>query len=413
MHGPDDYAPQVEWLAADRRRNDLRFLPSGDEAGSAPEDRPFRPDVEGLRAIAILFVVLFHVGLPEFRSGYTGVDIFFVISGFVITGLLLRERASDGKISFLTFYARRAKRILPAAILVIVVTLVATYLLVGRREARLVADDSRWTALFLGNFHFANLFPNVFVKRPASPLTNYWSLAVEEQFYLVYPAFFVLLMSIARRRSFQARLAIGLVAAIVLSFAVSAISTKAGQFAAYYSPLTRVWELAIGALIAVGAPQLKKLPSVIAASITWLGMLSIAISAVAISTTTPYPGISAALPVVGTALVIAGGTAASRRGAEVVLRLPPFRWIGRLSYSWYLWHLPILVIAAEYAHTTFASSVAMKLTLVAFALLLAAATYLFIENPIRHSVFLTRNPQAIMAGSVLLVGTCVAFTFAF
>jgi len=194
-----------------------RFLPSGEEAGTAPEDRAFRPDVEGLRAVAIILVVLYHCGVPHMGGGFVGVDVFFVVSGFVITGVLLRERRSAGRISFLTFYARRARRILPAAILVILVSLVASFLFVGAKYATLVASDSRWTALFLGDFHFMAAYPNYLVPRPTSSLQQYWTLAVEEQFYLVYPAFFVVIFVIARPWSSRARLAIGLSVVIAIS----------------------------------------------------------------------------------------------------------------------------------------------------------------------------------------------------
>jgi peptidoglycan/LPS O-acetylase OafA/YrhL len=138
----------------------LRPLPSRSNLGTAPQERAFRPDVEGLRAIAIILVVLFHAGLPAMKGGFFGVDVFFVISGFVITDLLLRDRRETGTTSLASFYARRARRILPAAVLVIVVTLIATDLLLGRRDAVFVASDGRWTALFLGNFHFASVFTN-------------------------------------------------------------------------------------------------------------------------------------------------------------------------------------------------------------------------------------------------------------
>ena len=132
--------------------------------------------------MAILLVVLFHVGIPQMSGGYVGVDVFFVISGFVITGLLLREQRTTSSTCLLSFYARRARRILPAALLVIVVSLVASTVLVSADYATLVASDARWTAVFLGNFHFAQVYPNYLVNRPQSPLQQYWSLAVEEQF---------------------------------------------------------------------------------------------------------------------------------------------------------------------------------------------------------------------------------------
>lgn len=392
-----------------------RFLPSGDEAGSAPEDRPFRPDVEGLRAIAILLVVLFHAGIPQLRGGFFGVDVFFVISGFVITGLLLRERRATERTKFIAFYARRARRILPAAILVILVSVIVTRLMVGARDAVLVGSDSRWAALFVGNFHFSSVFPNFLVKRPSSPLENYWSLAVEEQFYLIYPALLVAVVSIPGRWSFRTRLVVGLTCVVIVSFLVSVGTSKVGQLAPYNSSLTRAWELALGALVAVSTARLERLPRAFAAAITWIGLAVIGIAAYSVSLRTALPGSVTAVPVVGAALVIAGGAASPPAwGAESVLRLLPFRWLGRWSYSWYLWHWPVLVLVAEHAHTSVtATSVSKNLVLVMIALGLAVATYFLVENPVRHSKRLARNPGITLAGGGLLVASCVAVTFAF
>jgi len=160
-----------------------RYTPSGDEAGTGPEDRSFRPDVQGLRAIAILLVVLFHAGVPGVSGGYIGVDVFFVISGFVITGVLLRERTERDSTSLPRFYARRVRRILPAASLVIVVTVVTAYHYLGTLTGHDTAIDGQWAAVFLANFHFAASQTNYLAsQQPPSSLQNFWSLAVEEQF---------------------------------------------------------------------------------------------------------------------------------------------------------------------------------------------------------------------------------------
>ena len=386
-----------------------------DESGTAPEDRPFRPDVEGLRAVAIFMVVLFHSGVTQARGGFFGVDVFFVISGFVITGLLLRERARTGTTSILSFYARRARRILPAAVLVIVVSLIATDALVGRTYADLVASDGRWTAVFLGNFHFTHLYPTFFVKRPASPLQHYWSLAVEEQFYLVYPAIFVTIMALPGMWSLRRRLGAALVVIASISLAISLLTSKVGNLVAYGSPFTHAWELALGALIAISTGSLEKVPHALAVLMAWTGLVLIVVATLTIPVSVALPGTSTMLPVGGAALVIAGGAAAPPRwGAEALLRLAPFRWVGRWSYSWYLWHWPILVIAAAHVHTSvLGSSVWKNLGLSASALVLAAMTYFCVENPIRHSRRLARNPGLTMIGAVLLIASCVAFTFVF
>src|SRR5271166_1348051 len=391
-----------------------RLLPSGEEAGSAPEDRSFRPDIEGLRAVAIVLVVLFHVYLWHTHGGFVGVDVFFVISGFVITGLLLREQSFTGHIAFLMFYARRARRILPAAIFVIVVSLIASWLLVGASYATLVASDARWSALFMGDYHFIVDYPNVFATRPGSPLQQYWSLAVEEQFYMVYPAFFVALLKIPGTWSTRARLVYGLSSVIIVSFVTSVATSRVGYFGATYSPFTRAWELALGALLAVGVPQWKKIPKASAAIMTWVGLAGILLSAGFLSWSWAYPGYIGVLPAASTALVIAGGTIVPRWGTEVLLRTLPFRWIGRWSYSWYLWNSAVLAIAAGHAHRQVGTTpIDVKLAVVMFALPLAVATYFFVENPIRHSALFTRSPRATLVGAGMLIASCVALTFAF
>jgi len=199
---------------------DERFLASGDEAGTAPDDRKFRPDVEGLRALAVGLVVLYHAGFPRLTGGYVGVDVFFVISGFVITGLLLRERTGTGKTSILDFYARRARRILPAATLVILVTVVAVYVLLGSVDGNNVADDGRWAAVFLANYHFLEVGTNYLQSlRPPSPLQHFWSLSVEEQFYVVFPTLFLVVAALRSRFSTRLRMVVVLAVIVVGSFA--------------------------------------------------------------------------------------------------------------------------------------------------------------------------------------------------
>jgi peptidoglycan/LPS O-acetylase OafA/YrhL len=387
-------------------------LSPDEEAGTAPGDRAFRPDVEGLRAVAILMVVLFHVGLRQAQGGNAGVDVFFVISGFVITGLLLREQRTTGGIKFLSFYARRARRILPMAILVIVTSLAATKILVGS-DATLVASDSRWSSVFLADFHFGAVLPTLFTHRVVSPLEQFWSLAVEEQFYLVYPAFFAILMVGVPigRWSKQMRLGAGLLIIAVASFALCVASSHVGQLGAYYSPFTRAWELALGGLVAVATPALRSIPTSVAAVIAWIGLVAVIGSASELSLRFAYPGAVAAIPVLGAVLVVAGGTSAPALGAERVLGLAPFRWLGRRSYSWYLWHWPFLAIAAEYSRTPL--SLTTNLLLVLLALVLSAATYSLVENPIRHSRWIASRPHVSVIGAVLLIATCVGFTYLF
>ncbi|HEY5023372.1 MAG TPA: acyltransferase family protein [Acidimicrobiales bacterium] len=384
-----------------------RFLASGDESGTAPEDRPFRPDVEGLRAVAVLLVVLFHSGVSALSGGYIGVDVFFVISGFVITGVLMRERSTTGRTSILAFYGRRCRRIIPAATLVIIVAVLLSYYFLGVGTGGRTATDGRWATVFLANFHFSAIGTNYLsAQQPPSPLQNYWSLSVEEQFYVVYPTLFLLLAGIKTSLSLRARLAFGLVLVIGASLAFSVIDTHSHATSAYFSPLTRAWELGLGALVAVATPWLKKVPFRIAAIATWLGFGAILIAAFSFGSQTAYPGSLVTIPVVGAALIIAGGVRAGRFGVEALLGLSPFRWLGKLSYSLYLWHWPILIIAAEYAGKT-TLSVGQNLGWDLVALAASAITYVVVENPIRHAKFLFRVRWASIGLGATLVAVAL------
>jgi peptidoglycan/LPS O-acetylase OafA/YrhL len=365
---------------------DERFLATGDEAGTSPGDRAWRPDVEGLRAIAVTLVVFVHYGVPRFAGGYVGVDVFFVISGYVITGLLLRERLGTGRTSLANFYARRSRRILPAALLVILVMVLATYLVSGIRFGNEVAGEGRWAAAF--GFNFRYFFPS---WNPLPILSNFWSLAVEEQFYIVFPVFFFLVAKIKRGSFFRAHLAIGLAAVIITSYTMSIMQSSADQGWAFVSPVTRAWELALGALISVGTPWLLGIPKLIAAALTWLGMGVILFSAVVYTElnavafgplTNGYPGWRVAVPVVGAGMVIAGGTVTPRWGVEPVIGTMPFRWLGRRSYSLYLWHWPIFVVASQAAGSS--SLWKVKVPALVISLVLTVVTYRFVEEPFRH-----------------------------
>jgi peptidoglycan/LPS O-acetylase OafA/YrhL len=387
-----------------------RFLTSGDEAGTAPGDRAFRPDVEGLRAVAVLLVVLYHAGVPRLTGGFVGVDVFFVISGFVITGLLLRERHQTGGTSVLGFYARRARRILPAATLVILVAVACSYLMLGVISGNIVADDGRWAAAFLSNIHFEAQGTSYLTSSlPPSPLQNYWSLSVEEQFYVVYPTMFLLVARMTRVLTLRTRLAIALGMVIIASFGLSVTQTASHPLSAYFSPFTRAWELALGALVAVSTPWLRRIPVRIATALTWSGLAAIVSSAFLFNAQSAYPGSLVALPVVGAAAIIAGGTVIARWGAESVLGRSPFQWLGKRSYSLYLWHWPILIIAAERVHKT-SLSWRENLGLVVVALVISAASYALIENPIRH--WKVPALRSVAAGLALVVSTVLVLSLA-
>src|SRR5664280_1528266 len=313
-----------------------------DDSGTALGDRRYRPDVEGLRAIAVLVVILFHAQLAGFSGGFVGVDVFYVISGFVITGVLLRKLEESGSPGFRDFYARRGRRILPASGLVLVATVLASYHWLGFIRGAEVADDSRWCAVFLANWHFLATGTNYFSSQlPPSPLQNFWSLGVEEQFYVVYPAALALCLVGMRRVPVRVKVMTFTGVVVVISFIWSIHQTSVNPNSAYFSSLTRAWELALGGFVTAGTRYWLRIPRLIGAAATWIGIGGIICASLLFTRSTSYPGWAAALPVGSSALLIAGGMAAGRFGAEFILGRAPFRWVGKLSYSLYLWSLSL------------------------------------------------------------------------
>ena len=367
------------------------------------EDRKFRPDIEGLRAVAVLLVALYHGHIPGIRGGYVGVDVFFVISGFLITGLLLRERTERGTTSISSFYARRARRILPAATVVVLFTVIGSYHWLGFVVGNSVADDAKWTAVFMANLHFAAIGTTYLGSQlPPSPLQHMWSLGVEEQFYVLWPTLFFLVAIVGRRLSLRLRLGVVLSCIIVASFAWSVIETSQSATWSYFSPLTRAWELALGGLVAVASPLLRRIPPAVAGYGGAVGLGSVIASGLVLTDRTRYPGSAVAWPVLSTAVVIAAGCVTSAGLAEKALRIRPCQWVGQRSYSFYLWHWPILIIAFEAAgHNLPVWENAMWLVV---ALIASALSYRFVENPIRFAKALTSRASAsLLMGAVLIL----------
>ena len=364
-----------------------------------------RDDIQGLRAVAVLLVVLGHAGVPWLGGGYIGVDVFFVLSGFLITGILLAEFAKRRSISLPRFYLRRARRILPAAVLTLVVTDIAAHHLLNFVRAREAVNDSIWSALFAANVHFARQGSDYFAQgQPPSPFLHFWSLAVEEQFYLVWPALLALLLAVRFRRLLLVLVVVG-----AGSVAWSIHFTAASPAAAYYSTFARAWELALGAGLAVAAPHARRLPARAGFAFGWLGLLAIGASASAYSERTPFPGSAALLPAAGAALVIGAGLAAPPAvlGVGRVLSLAPLRYLGDRSYAFYLWHWPVLILAAQSAGHDL--SLGAKLALVAFAFLLSVVSYRFVEDPIRRMRFTLRVTGLLWPASATAAVVVVLF----
>ncbi|WP_091601111.1 acyltransferase family protein [Micromonospora mirobrigensis] len=378
-------------------------------APSVGSESTFRGDIEGLRAIAVLLVVLSHAGVAGLAGGFVGVDVFFVISGFLITSLLIRELGRTGRISISGFYARRAVRLLPASSVVMVLTLVGSWLWLSPLRSAEYAWDGIASAFYFVNIRMAQTGTDYFAAEASpSPFQHFWSLAVEEQFYLVWPLLILLATLVGRRRG-RVRMApvvVALALLSVISFVLSVTETQRSAPWAYFGAHTRAWELGSGAMVALAVGRLRQAPAWFAAPLTWVGIAAVIMAAVRFDETTPFPGSAAALPVVGAALVIAGGCAAPRLGAGLLLGRAPLRWVGKLSYGWYLWHWPVLIIAPSALGVE--PSVPLNLALCACALVLAAVSLRLVEDPVRHRRSLRVRPgRGIGLGLSLSVAVAV------
>ncbi|WP_427171552.1 acyltransferase family protein [Arthrobacter sp. 92] len=353
-----------------------------------------RPDIQGLRAVAVLAVIVDHLfGWP--KGGFVGVDVFFVISGFLITGLLVREWQRTGTISFAKFYRRRVKRILPASILVIVATLLTAKFLFATPRFAETVGDSLWATLFSANWRFLLQGSDYFqADGPISPLRHYWSLAVEEQFYFVWPWIMLAALvwlgrrGIARSRSLQ--VAGFLIALLSLaSFVWSIAETSSNPGAAYYSSFSRAWELGLGAMLAFAVPMCERIPDRLRPILANVGLLGILASIFVLTPTSAFPGPGALLPVVSTALVIGAGCGGSHKFLPVLTN-PVSRYLGDISFSLYLWHFPVIVFLGVLlpVGSHFYSAMALFVTLG-----LSIYSYRLVEDPIRKSSWLTSGPK--------------------
>jgi peptidoglycan/LPS O-acetylase OafA/YrhL len=391
----------------------------------APHGRPsFRGDIEGMRAVAVLLVVAYHAGLPFVPGGYVGVDVFFVLSGFLITGLLVDELRRSGTISFPGFYARRVRRLLPMAAVVLTATVAAAHLLVPPVDRSGVGREVASAAVWVANWHFAGASTQYMADVSQSPVLHFWSLSVEEQFYLVWPLLLLVLAggTWAVRRSWTGalrRVAIGLVAIASVSLLLSWRITESDASLAYFGLHTRAWELAVGAGVALARPVLPRLARRAAVGAGWLGLAMVVGSAAVLDRSTPFPGTAALWPVLGAGLLVATGVRAAGTGPARLLDRPVARFIGRISYAWYLWHWPCLVLAntrwgaapevgvgQDPAAPHAGADVVLAAVVLSFVL--AVVSHYLVEQPLRHARwFVVSRPRSLQLGAVA-VAVCMA-----
>lgn len=389
------------------------------ETAHADTGDGFRADIQGLRAIAVLGVLLFHSHVPFLQGGFVGVDVFYVISGFLITGLMLRDTGDGARhISIRQFYARRIRRILPAATVVLLATLVGAVLILNGIEVVRAASDGRAAALFYSNNHFVGNSDYFFSPNGPSLFQQYWSLSVEEQFYAVWPLLFLALTAVGAVRLRRRVLAISVAVVCAASFALSLTWTyddtllSRNPSRAFYLLPSRAWELGLGVLLAILAPTLVRLTTTHRQALTWGGLGAIAASLVLFDETTKFPGWAALVPVVGTAAVIAAGTGGTTKGPlQSALASPPSQLAGRYSYSLYLWHWPILLLIVERVDAL-RSWPAQTAAMLALSIPAAVVTYHLVENPVRNAKPLRANKWASVGLGVAIIAASLVIVTA-
>lgn len=393
-----------------------------------PTPRRFLPEVQSLRAVAVLLVVAYHLEPRMVPGGFVGVDVFFAISGFLITGHLLREVRRTGRIDLPGFWAARVRRILPAAFAVILAVLAATLAFLPATQWKTVGTAALASAFSVENWVLAaNSVDYLAADAEPTALQHFWSLGVEEQFYLAWPLLVLLGVWLgAGRRGARERvgcreisgglphatLLLVFCAVILASLAYSMVLVGAGNPAAYFITPARVWEMAAGGLLAlllaergpgiaaVGARRLGA-PGTRTA-LAWIGFAAIALAAFGFDAGTPFPGLAAALPVAGTLAVILAGETRGALAPQKLLELPAVQWVGNVSYSLYLWHWPVLTFFLAFAEG--GPGPAQSIGLLALSLLLAGASYRWIETPVRTLAPLAAsNRRALGAGAAAVV----------
>jgi peptidoglycan/LPS O-acetylase OafA/YrhL len=376
-------------------------------------NRHFLPEIQVLRAVAVTLVVLYHYWPGTLTGGYVGVDAFFVISGYLITSHLLREADRTGTVVLWAFYARRARRLLPASIFVLLFVAVGTFLFLPTDLWASTAHEVTASGFYVQNLWLASKAVTYSASNDvASPVQHYWSLSAEEQFYLVWPGLIIISCVLARRwlrGHATTAVAVTLLLVTLGSFAVSVWATQTHRAAAYFITPTRAWEFGAGALVVLlmrkWAPSLA-----LARLLRWLGLVALLASAWLFSSATPFPGYAAALPVIATAAIIVAGDTGRADPSDRVFRLPPVQWLGDVSYSVYLWHWPLLVFAPYVLHHDLRTPELVALILL--CLVISGLSKRFVEDGMHFWPRLTTTPRATLsaAGAGMLVVALVSGT---
>ncbi|MFZ4720620.1 MAG: acyltransferase family protein [Ilumatobacteraceae bacterium] len=371
----------TERLAAD--------LPSG-----------FRPDIEGMRALAVIAVLLYHAHLGPTKGGFLGVDVFFVLSGYLITSLLLKALLTEGSSALPTFWARRARRLLPASATVLIATLIAGRFILDPVRQVSLGSDASWASVFIVNIKFAFGDSYAAAQEAGSPLLHFWSLAVEEQFYVVWP---FLMFALAKVRWKQRPYALIIMGAFFVQSLLAYVWFSKWAFTQSFFLLpTRAWELIAGGMLALTGTWATRIPWRYRAIASWMALLVI-LWCMGTFSDTAYLGWTALVPVIATVVIVGGSTVKQQVGPAKLLGTKPLVWIGQRSYGIYLWHWPMLVLLAEQWGPL---TVPERFGILAASIGLAALSYTFLENPVRHSEWFSRVPARSLAlgGSLVCVG---------
>jgi len=382
----------------------------------APGERSSRrPDIQGLRAIAVGLVVAFHAGLP-IPGGFVGVDVFFVISGFVITAMLMRQKEVSGRVRFASFYGRRFLRLTPALALLVTVVACASLVLQGPFGAQqTTASTGLGAMLLMANVVVSHASGDYFADAATTnPLLNTWSLSVEEQFYLVFPGLLVLGWFLARKARLGPLLLVGALACV--SFALSVVTTYTTatdhlswfggpQSFAYFSSLTRAWEFAVGAVLALCLARIPVLRRSLLVVLSSVGVVLLLIASLLLSDSTPFPGVAAFLPVLGATLLLFTGSQGTTIASRV-LASRPLVVMGDVSYSWYLWHWPVIVFAV----LLWPDRPLVAVIAAIGSLVPAVLSYRFVENPLRRLQLRARSRRVLVGAGTLAPPLVVCLT---